>query len=347
MIKFEKIKFMKLILYTLLFIPFLTFSQSLDVSNEPAIGDAATLYVCDSNTTDYESITGTGVNWDYSTISSVNSLTNDITITDATLSPNAANFPTSVKALNIASSISMFFNSGTGGMSERVSQGFVFSDPGAGDFVVSFSNDDQKLMSYPFVVGDVISDIFDGTLETALLPTGPVPANGAGIATVDGEGTLALPLNSYTNVIRYKLQDSVIATIPLVGVAQLNRTLYEYYDHSVSNLPIFVHLTTSLASSAFNVSSTIVLSKEMPQTFSGLNSINAVDVIVYPNPSSNELTISNLNAGFYEITNSIGQKVASGLVKNSKLDISKLDAGSYFVHLISDKRTVVKSFIKK
>ena len=80
---------MKLILNTLLFIPFLTFSQSLDVSNEPAIGDAATLYVCDSNTTDYESITGTGVNWDYSTISSVNSLTNDITITDATLSSNA------------------------------------------------------------------------------------------------------------------------------------------------------------------------------------------------------------------------------------------------------------------
>ena len=85
----------------------------------------------------------------------------------------------------------------------------------------------------------------------------------------------------------------------------------------------------------------------MPQTFSGLNSVNSVDVIVYPNPSSNELSISNLNAVSYEITNSIGQKVASGLVQNSKLDISKLDAASYFVHLNSDKRTVVKSFIKK
>tara|TARA_Y100001933_G_C18900009_1_gene522117 strand:- start:37 stop:1053 length:1017 start_codon:yes stop_codon:yes gene_type:complete len=338
---------MKLLLNTLLFIPFLTFSQSLDVSNEPAIGEAATLYVCDSNTTDYESITGTGVNWDYSTISSVNSLTNDISITDATLSTNAGSFPTSVKALNIASSISMFFNSGTGGMSERVSQGFVFSDPGAGDFVVSFSNDDQKLMTYPFVVGDVITDIFDGSLETALLPTGPVPANGAGVATVDGQGTLVLPLNTYNNVIRYKLKDSVLATIPLVGVAQLNRTLYEYYDHSVSNLPIFVHLTTSLVSSAFNVSSTIVLSKEMPQIFTGLHSMNTVDVSVYPNPSSNKLSISNFNATSYQITNSLGQKVASGLVENSKLDISKLDAGSYFVHLVSDKITVVKSFIKK
>ena len=345
-LKFEKNDFMKLLL-PFLFLPTLLISQSLTVANEPAIGASATLYVCDSNTIDYETVVGNAVSWDYSTISSVNSLTNDITVTDATASPNAASFPNSVKSMNIASSISLFFNNGSGGMSERVSQGFVFSDPSAGDFVITFANDEQQLMTYPFSYGDLLMDNFDGTLETALLPTGPVPAAGAGVATIDGQGTLILPQNSYSNVIRYKLVDTVSATIPLVGVAQLTRKLYEYYDHTVDSLPIFVHLTTTLSSSAINVESTLVLSKEMPQTFSSLSEMDNANIVVYPNPASVSLSINNFDADAYKITNSIGKEVLSGLLNMPKLDISSLDAGNYFVHLISNERTVVKSFIKK
>lgn len=72
------------------------------------------------------------------------------------------------------------------------------------------------------------------------------------------------------------------------------------------------------------------------------------DTIVFPNPASEFLFISNnLPVDFYTIYNDLGQFIDKGEVKNAKIDVSNLSNGIYFLTLKKDNFTKQSKFIIK
>jgi hypothetical protein len=70
---------------------------------------------------------------------------------------------------------------------------------------------------------------------------------------------------------------------------------------------------------------------------------------IYPNPSTNNLTIETLQRSDIEILNIEGQLIKSLAANNNKtiVDISALAKGMYFVKVKTDKGVVVRKFVKE
>ena len=198
-----------------------------------------------------------------------------------------------------------------------------------GAVVASWSTDQENLMTYPFNFGNNITDNFSGTVTTTA--TGTIPATGSSMAAVDGTGTLLLPGgNTYSNVSRYHLKDSAVATVFGTNVAFV-REVFEYYDFTVSNLPIFITMSVDVNSPLIVNSSTIILSKDQPTTFVGINENSTDSFVLYPNPSNGLIQFSkDLNGASYSVLDAAGRTIQSGAA-NSSLDVTKLQSGVYFL----------------
>lgn len=84
-----------------------------------------------------------------------------------------------------------------------------------------------------------------------------------------------------------------------------------------------------------------------------IQSLSAADqpnVSIYPNPTTNELTIKMEDGAYnnYNITNTVGQDILTQQITGAqtKLNISTLPAGIYFISFSGDKGTQVKKFVK-
>ena len=80
-------------------------------------------------------------------------------------------------------------------------------------------------------------------------------------------------------------------------------------------------------------------------TFENTNSLS-----VYPNPSSFELNISNTyneTINYIKIYNTLGQICLKRFGDISKVNISSLENGIYFIKIITDKGEYTKQFIKE
>ncbi|MFM7664421.1 MAG: T9SS type A sorting domain-containing protein [Bacteroidota bacterium] len=328
---------MKNITFFFSFLSFCAFSQSFNQGNEASIGNLVSLHICDSNANILAGTIGNNVTWDFSQIAGIFGVTKDVQINDATLDPNFASYPGASKVYDIGGTLLTFFSSTA---NDRTSQGFVFNEPALGVVTAAWSTNDQLIMNYPFALGNSTSDNFSGNVTTTA--TGTIPATGASMTSVDGLGTLMLPgNNTYSNVVRFHLKDSANASVFGSPVTFI-RDVYEYYDFTVGNLPVFITMTVTVNSPLFANSSTLVLSKDLPTTFVGLNEHQEVHYGVYPNPVNTEIHVEGLNNGAeYQIMNSLGQTVLSGNYWNS-IDVTNLSRGLYYVYINGQVLTVTK-----
>lgn len=83
------------------------------------------------------------------------------------------------------------------------------------------------------------------------------------------------------------------------------------------------------------------LSAETPKT-------NEVTIKVYPNPATNVLNITGINANImeYKVHNLMGQ-AQNVLVNNNQIDVSLLVKGTYFLQIKTENSIVTKRFMKK
>jgi hypothetical protein len=195
-------------------------------------------------------------------------------------------------------------------------------------------------MNYPFALGNSTSDNFSGNVTTTA--TGTIPATGTSMTSVDGLGTLILPgNNTYSNVVRFHLKDSANASVFGSAVTFI-RDVYEYYDFTVGNLPVFITMTVTVNSALFANSSTLILSKDQPTTFVGLEENQANPLVLFPNPVQHALFITGANYGeAYQIQNGLGQIVLEGSLDNS-IDVTNLSEGIYVVKINGQALTFIK-----
>lgn len=322
-------------------------------TDEPAIGTGTTLYVIDSMAPSYENETGASASWDYSTYGGYGNDSRTLTVLDPTTSAYSSDFPTSTAMLDIENFLKNFTTSSA---TEKVSQGFVYTDADLGDIIVELDTDDALQFQYPFALGDDLTDAFDGT-ATFDIGGGAqsAPASGELTASVDGTGTLTLADGvSFTNVTRYKLIDSTTINVPLLGQFTLLRTQFEYYDLANSGLPVFVYTSVTFGQGGSPLSEfNLVLSAEDPALLLDVDENNIlVDTRVYPNPASEELNVvlpNNVEEASVTITDAVGKIVFTGKIDsvNQKVNVSSLNEGMYFVKITSGGLTTTKSVVVK
>jgi hypothetical protein len=261
-------------------------------SNEPAIGESRSFFLCDSNATKYSNVTGSGVTWDYSAIMGVNGITKSVGVIDATTSPFYTNFSGATKAISIETAITTFFSSSSAG---RISQGFVYTEQTFGDVKAVWSGDQEQLYNYPMALNDDLTDIFSGSLyyEFNTIPQNAA-CDGNVHAIVDGSGTLQLPGASYSNVLRYKMIDTAFTNVVLIGDLEVIREQYEYYDLANGNLPVFIH--TSIIMQAPGAAQpltelSLVLSKDEPLNWLNVTETALTEVQLFPNPTEGMFTV--------------------------------------------------------
>jgi hypothetical protein len=328
---------MKKVFICLLFAPLFASAQNFNPTNEASIGSLQSLFLCDSNTFSYASTVGSNVTWDYSQLAGIFGVVKDVQIKDATLDAEYASFAGAQKTMEIGSTLRTFYSSDA---SSRISQGFVFNEVSLGNVVASWPINNELLMNYPFALGASTSDVFDGTITST--NTGTIPTNGVSMTSADGIGTLLLPGgSSYSNVLRFHLKDSATAIFFNTPV-HFVRNQFEYYDFTISNLPIFLYSNIKLESALLNNSSTLVLSKDQPTTFVGLEENETEALTIYPNPVQNLIQINgNFDPKELSICDLNGAAQNYSL-ENSTLDVTQLPAGVYFIK----SGVFVKKFIK-
>jgi hypothetical protein len=329
-----------------LFTSAFSFSQFTQ-GDEPAIGDGTTLYVIDSMAPSYDNVTGSSVEWDYSSYGGYNGESRNLTVLDPSATTNASDYPSATAALDIQGFLVNYTSSTA---TERTGHGFVYTDGDIGDVVVVFDTDEAIQYQYPFSLGDNFTDAFEGTATYNVGTPQTSAAAGELTATVDGEGTLKLANgNDFTNVQRYKIADStVISNVPLIGNVTLKRTQYEYYDLANGSLPIFVFTHVEMAELGTEFS--LVMSSIEPTESAGIEENVLSNALVYPNPASDVVNIylsNELMNTEVSIVDAMGRVVLNQSIENDfvSLDVAHLEEGIYFLKIsngdIVETKTVV------
>jgi hypothetical protein len=70
---------------------------------------------------------------------------------------------------------------------------------------------------------------------------------------------------------------------------------------------------------------------------------------MYPNPTSDKVTIENLNVQEVSLYNLIGQKINNFKVNDISekiiIDVSRYDSGVYFIHIKKKDKLIIKKLI--
>lgn len=317
------------------------FGQFTD-SNKPTVGTNMTMYVMDSNTVDYASMSGTGQTWDYSNTPGIYGETRAVSVVTPASTAYSGDYPSSTFAIDIPGFVTSFYTSTA---STRNSQGFVF-DGGSfgGTVIVKLNSNDELLMNYPYAQGNSIaSDPFSGTAN--VMGT-DYPTSGTVSTSVDGSGTLKLnAATTLTGVLRYKSHDQASVSIPLVGTITMDRTQYEYYHHATSNLPVFVHATLVISIGGTPTTQTIALNSVAPDEYLSVADNHAVAFGMFPNPANESVVISGLTGNeTIAIVDMAGRTVLT--TQNSgtshTLNVADFQAGVYNVVVTSNGNKTTK-----
>jgi hypothetical protein len=326
----------------------ISFGQSLTQANEPAIGQSIQMYVCDTTVSNLATVMGNNVTWDYSNIVSDGGATSLIDIVSASQTTNGAFFQNSTKAISFQGALLNYISSTP---TQRLSQGFVFNDAVLGDVVADFNANSEKVVAYPFSLGNSVTDNFNGTISFTFNGALQTPAcTGNSLAKIDGQGMLKLPSNTnLSNVIRYVLVDTIFTQVAILpppfpaSDIQIIRKQFEYYNLTATSLPVFVFTSIDVVQSGSLtplVSQKNILSSVQPTNTSGLNEQDKTTFLIYPNPTNGELNI----IGSFNGSTSLSVIDQTGRIVLSKntikaaeiLDLSSLNKGMYTVLFQSD-----------
>lgn len=339
----------KPILFSLLFVSTMASAQMTD-ANEPALGETSTMFLCDSFAVNLDAVTGAAVTWDYTTLNGYAGETRVVDVVAPASTPFSASYPTSTKAFQVENALTTYFTSTS---TERVSQGFQFNEATFGDVLATYVNDEQTMVTYPFALGNSLTDSYDGDIDYTYNGSQISEALvGNAYAWVDGSGTLDLPNGvSISNVIRYKSIDTAATTVPLLGAANLIRTQYEYYDYASQNLPVFIHTTISLSQPGGQplAGLTMVLSK-FEGNIVGLNPVNEFTFNVFPNPATDLVRVEGnfTPEAVGSIIDQSGRVLKTMNVQNGQsINIADLAVGSYLFTIEDNGFVTTKTIVKQ
>ncbi len=214
---------------------------------------------------------------------------------------------------------------------------------------VMVSADPLKMYEFPFNYGDQMTD---SMFATYTLSSKIHQYSGFNSLIADGWGTLKLPKNTYSNVLRLKRIQYFKDTASGENTETFN-TMYSWYN-GINNFPLLhagFYKRYTFGNPTPTISNYIYVS-ELTVINSIPSSINATTVNIYPNPAHHELNIE-LNTKqrvniVITLIDLLGNNVRTinthGKVLNT-IDISNLPKGIYAVKIISGLEVQVKRIV--
>ncbi|UKN03098.1 T9SS type A sorting domain-containing protein [Paracrocinitomix mangrovi] len=336
----------KVLLSCLSLIGLTAVAQTYTVDDTLSAGDAQLYYTADSSAANLNSVTGTGVTWDYSNLWAYNGATNYDTVKNAVDSPDYGDYSDADYWDDLDGGANQYFKNFADSV---LSYGFKFTVDG-NVVKVMHNVDPLKLMALPMSYGDTYTD---STYGTADVYGSPAATEGDVVVTADGTGTLELGGTTFTNVIRIKLVETIGTTVtlppPLNTVSgTVTRTMYQYYDLANQNEPILIHATIYVASGLFNGGYSAVYSS-VALPILGVDQEKIETLEIYPNPANNFVTVKSDNVDELVIMNALGQTVMTVIKPQSieKIDVSEYNTGVYFIQLKKGNATKTQKLIVK
>lgn len=302
-------------------------------ANQPVVGDIVMDASYDSTTAVPKS-TGANQNWNFTSFTA-GTFTEVMTYTTVASTPAGSLFPTANIAVMRGSNEYEYYNNQAGMISYK---GMANT---SNTSITTFSDEAVKL-NWPTAFNNNNSDGFAGLEVT---PTSTTNWNGVISYTASGSGTVTLPNgNVHTNCLQVK---SVI-TLTMSGSNSATMTMvnYEYYS-SASRYPILTieyqaYSSGTVTNNDFNARvNTTALTSGLGEQ------VNSNDVVVYPNPSSDNITIQlpgNILAEKLEIYDMNGKLVVSKHNSNT-LNVSSLTKGLYLLKINAQGSVMQKQVI--
>ena len=200
---------------------------------------------------------------------------------------------------------------------------------------------------------------WNGTSSPSVITITPAASANYVIAGSDNNGCLGTLTRSLTvNALPVILISSSVPTLCAGTTATITASgasTYSWANGAGSGASIVVTPTTTTTYSATGTTSNnCSATYQFVQNVSACTSIEKLNSIkseatLYPNPASDFIAISNLNAGKNEISivNAIGNVVLveNNYVSSKSIDISMLPAGVYFIQVTSNGELAVKKLV--
>lgn len=319
-------------------------------ANEPVVGDSERRKGFDS-TSALANSSGANQIWNFTTLTS-----NTVPAVTSTYTT-----PSSVPGYT-ASSV---FAGSTVAKTDGTVSSFYKSTPTQFEFLgtvpssslsLSFTNTAVSAI-WPVTNSYSNSDPFSGSVKVVILIPSTGPFSGTQNVNATGTGTLQLPngitLNNCLQLTSNLNGTGSVNILTVTATMTMNTTNYEYY-HSSQKFPVLTvsYSKTSIklgATGTPTVTNTTQISVNN-DVFSGINEFSLENSLaIYPNPASDFITVSlNNNDAIVEIVNQIGQVIKSEKINSntSRIDISALNSGVYFVKTKIGNKTSVKKLVK-
>lgn len=284
----------------------------------PTIGDSYTIH--ESNYVAPGSA-GNNVTWDLSALSSNAVVTLNILNPDPTYSNSTHQFEFVGQVNNHQQLSSQAF--------EMVAEVTPFED-------IDYS-DPIKIFEFPMTIGDQFTDSFTATFNqsgTTIQRSGTIEVE------VDGYGTLITPQGTFTDVLR-------IHSV---------RTINDDFQGTTitSTIDMYQWIQAGTHTELANVRTLDLPGTQVSQALylggtAGLKDESLTHPLtLYPNPSQNQISLKyDLQIDKIEIVDVNGRSVSAYFnATNNSIDISHLNAGIYYVTVISNQSKSVQKLIK-
>ena len=202
-------------------------------------------------------------------------------------------------------------------------------------------NDPAKLSQWPISFGTLVTDTFLNTFTTAGFA---FKGHGTIHISGDGYGTLLLPGRSFTNTLRVKMiQEEEDTLIQFGTVSHFSKTTYKWFDPDIRSALLEID---SMDVAGMPIK-TIKYLRDAPFT-TGLNQFNRPEnILVFPNPSTTELTIRNPEAGELMLSDPLGNILLLLPVSGGETQIttSNLPPGMYQLRFTSKRSQYIQKLI--
>jgi len=278
----------------------------------------------------YHGDTGANQTWDFSNLSTIDTVTEWVLSPSAT--PHGSMYPTATFVEKHSDGTYVYAHA-------TADSGYLVGfEDSVNQFVIQYSNS-MLFAVRPISYGDTATDSFVMNYSSSSLN---FPGKGQSSIIADGYGTLILPNASYSNVLRLKIMqvEADTSTPPYITTI----ITYGWWDNIHNSALLKIDSTNSPTYISQDV--LYMISEAVP---TGVKQVSIEENLLYPNPVRDMAYFETKDKGAITITNQIGQLAGSFLVEKDVTEIptNNITAGLYYIAFQTEKyRQVLKLLVQ-
>lgn len=304
-------------------------------NNTPVVGNSLTYFI-DNAPTIPMPLPGTNQTWNFASAAGTSTALNYINLSS---SVEPTTYP-SANLVEVSGSGESYYNSAS---TSYTLEGLL--TPGTLRIIYS---DKREMLKFPITYPNVFNETFAGTVEN--ISAGQTfDRSGTNVISADGYGALILPYATVNNVLRVTVARDYDDLLGQTPIANYIDTLISFYN-ATTKAVIASYSVTYVNGSLIASQSSYIAQADL---VTGIDVIvnNANNVIIYPNPAKDQITIKSTspieNVTIIDLTGKIIKEISPSFGLAQQVNTSDLSQGIYFVNYADENGTHTKKIIIK